>query len=136
MEKGVLTRNRLFITLALIYALLGGGVAVLWLLAPGTIPGDAVRLHAHLMLLGFVTMMIYGIGLHALPRFSGRNLFSERTADAQFLLANAGLPAMAAGWLAGSREILLAGGLLTWAAMLLFTLNILLTVRRRGPGEV
>ena len=40
--------------------------------------------HVHLNLLGFVTMMIYGVAYHVIPRFSGTPLFSRRLAGAQY----------------------------------------------------
>ena len=95
----MLPRNRWFIAAALAYALLGGLLGLTWLAFPAALPAFALRAHAHLMLLGFVGMMIFGIGLHVLPRFTGRPLYSERLADAHFGLANLGLLAMVAGWL-------------------------------------
>ena len=131
----MLPRNRWFIAAALLYALLGGSVALAWLVFPGALTPYALRAHAHLMLVGFVGMMVFGIGLHVLPRFTGRNLFSERMADAQFALVNAGLLAMVAGWLAGARLATEAGGALLWVGFLLFAINVIATVRpwaRRG----
>ncbi len=131
----MLARNRWFIAAALAYALAGGLVALAWLADPGLVPGNALRLHAHLMLVGFIGMMTFGVALHMLPRFTGRALFSERVADLQFALANLGLLTMAAGWLSASASIVAAGGALLWTAFALFALNIVLTVRpwgRRG----
>lgn len=129
----MLKRNRWFITLALVYALLAGLIGLLRLAAPGWLTGDVPRLHGHLMLLGFIAMMIYGIGLHVLPRFAGRPLYSERLADIQFVLANLGLWGMLYGWLAGARVALTFGAGLSWLGMALFTVNIALTVRLFGP---
>lgn len=129
----MLKRNRWFITLALVYALLAGLVGIGRIEAPLLLPGDVARLHGHLMLLGFVAMMIYGVGLHVLPRFAGRVLFSERMADAQFVFANLGLWAMAYGWLAGDDLALGLGAGASWLAMALFAVNIGLTVRLFGP---
>lgn len=129
----MLKRNRWFITLALVYALLAGLIGVLRLAAPGWLAGDVPRIHGHLMLLGFIAMMIYGIGLHVLPRFAGRPLFSERLADGQFVLANLGLWVMLYGWWAGAQVALTTGAGLSWLAMALFTVNIALTVRLFGP---
>jgi hypothetical protein len=129
----MLKRNRWFITLALVYALLAGLVGISRIETPWLLPGDAARLHGHLMLLGFVTMMIYGVGLHILPRFAGRVLFSERMADAQFVFANLGLWTMAFGWLADNDLALTFGAGASWIAMTLFAVNIALTVRLFGP---
>jgi nitric oxide reductase large subunit len=131
----MLPRNRWFIALALVYALAGGLVGLAWLADPGLLPGLALRAHAHLMLVGFVGMMVFGVGLHVLPRFTGRDLFSERTADAQFWAANVGLVAMVSGWFASAPWLATAGAALLWLAFALFALNVLLTVRpwsRRG----
>lgn len=128
-------RNRLFITLALIYGLLGGLLALAWLADPALLPGDVARAHAHLMLLGLLLMSIYGIGLHVLPRFAGYALRSERLAWAQFWLANIGLPLMVAGWLVTLPWFVFAGGAASAAAMLAFGVNVVFTVRLRTPGE-
>jgi cytochrome c oxidase cbb3-type subunit 1 len=50
--------------------------------------------HSHLMLLGWVSMMIYGVGYHILPRFAGRLIKHPGIAEAQFWFANAGLLGM------------------------------------------
>lgn len=50
--------------------------------------------HSHLNLLGWVSMMIYGVGYHVLPRFSGRPLKYPKMGEAQFWTANAGLLGM------------------------------------------
>lgn len=126
-------RNRLFVTFSLVYALLGGLIALGWLAVPQWLPGNIPRLHGHIMLLGFIAMMIYGIALHVLPRFSGRPLFSERMANWQLYLANLGLWIMAAGWLTYTDPLIALGGLLSWTAIGIFTLNVLLTVRHYGP---
>jgi cbb3-type cytochrome oxidase subunit 1 len=125
----VLPRNRWFVAAALAYALLGGLLGLTWLAFPAAMPAYALRAHAHLMLLGFIGMMIFGIGLHVLPRFTGRPLFSERLADVQFALVNLGLLAMVTGWLAGARVAVTVGGALSWTGFLLFSLNVVATVR-------
>ena len=131
----MLPRNRWFVAASLAYALLGGLVGLAWLAYPGVLPTAALRAHAHLMLAGFVGMMVFGIGLHVLPRFTGRVLFSERVADAQFVLVNLGLISMVSGWLAGIHIATAAGGALLWTGFVLFAVNVVGTVRpwaRRG----
>jgi hypothetical protein len=62
-------------------------------------------------------------------------LFSERVADAQFVLVNVGLISMVYGWLAGIRIATAAGGALLWTGFVLFAVNVVGTVRpwaRRG----
>ena len=50
--------------------------------------------HSHLNLLGWVSMMIYGVGYHVLPRFSGRPLKYPKMGELQFWTANTGLIGM------------------------------------------
>ncbi|GBE01309.1 cytochrome C and Quinol oxidase polypeptide I [bacterium BMS3Bbin06] len=50
--------------------------------------------HTHLMLIGWVSMMIYGVGYHILPRFSGRLIKSKALVGLQFWFANIGLIGM------------------------------------------
>ena len=127
-------RNRAFVAAALVYALLGGALALWWLSGTAPLGLNLPRMHGHLMTLGFVAMMIYGVGLHVLPRFSGRPLSSERLANLQFYLANAGLLLMLPGWAGGGSLWLHLGGGLAWLAMGLFAYNIVTTVRHYGPG--
>ncbi len=127
-------RNRLFVTLSLVYALIGGLVGIAWLYDPSLVPGDVASLHGHLMLLGFVGMMIYGVGLHVLPRFSGNPLFSERLANWQLYVSNVGLWLMSAGWVMTFNHLVLIGGAVSWAGIGMFALNIMLTVKIHGPA--
>jgi cbb3-type cytochrome oxidase subunit 1 len=128
-------RNRLFVAIALAYGLAGGLLALVHLAAPGFLPGNVPKAHAHMMLLGFVLMMIYGVGLHVIPRFGGYPLRSERIATWQFWLANAGLPLMIAGWFASVNGLVALGGIATVAAMALFAANMVATVRLKSPLE-
>ena len=50
-----------------------------------------MQIHAHFNLLGWMTMMIYGVGYHILPRFSGRPLWSDKLSYWHIWLANIGL---------------------------------------------
>jgi len=126
-------RNRLYVTIGLVYGLLGGLLMLLRLMDPQLVPGNVLRIHGHMMLLGFVLMIIYGVGLHVIPRFGGYPLRSERVATVQFWLANAGLPLMVAGWVIYDNRLVALGGALTVTAMALFGINMLMTVRWRSP---
>ncbi|MBI3918777.1 MAG: cbb3-type cytochrome c oxidase subunit I [Betaproteobacteria bacterium] len=126
-------RNRLYVTIGLLYGIAGGLLMLVRLADPSLLPGQAGRVHAHMMLLGFVLMTIYGVGLHVIPRFGGYPLRSEWLATVQFWLANAGLPLMIAGWLVYADRLVMLGGALTVAAMALFGFNMILTVRLRSP---
>lgn len=126
-------RNRLYVTIGLLYGLAGGLLMLIRLADPSLLPGQIARAHTHMMLLGFVLMTIYGVGLHVIPRFGGYPLRSERLATLQFWLANVGLPLMIAGWLFLVDRLVTLGGAFTIAAMALFGMNMILTVRLRSP---
>jgi cbb3-type cytochrome oxidase subunit 1 len=95
--------------------------------------------HVHVMLLGFVSMMIFGVAYHVIPRFSGRALYSERAAVWHWWIANAGLTLMVIGFacrdsgkLIGS-WILSAGGLLSGIGAAIFAVQIWRTID--GPAS-
>ena len=82
--------------------------------------------HVHMMLLGFVTMMIFGIAYHVVPRFAGHPLHSRRAAGVHWWLSNAGLACMAVGFglrargAAPASAILALGGTLSTVGAYLF----------------
>jgi len=125
-----------YLRMSILYFIAGAGVGVSMLLWPDA-SGYYVSAHAHLNLLGFMSMMIYGVGYHILPKFSGRNIYSPLIMKLQFWIANAGLIGMAITWpmVTRSAEPSLAGTLLILSAILsllsiiLFAINILKTIR-------
>src|SRR5688572_10822707 len=54
--------------------------------------------HLHMLLLGFVGMMIFGVAYHVIPRFAGHPLPSNRAAGAHWWFANLGLLTMVVGF--------------------------------------
>jgi len=50
--------------------------------------------HSHLNMLGWVSMMIYGVGYHILPKFAGKLLKYPKLGELQFWLANVSLVIM------------------------------------------
>jgi cbb3-type cytochrome oxidase subunit 1 len=93
--------------------------------------------HVHANLLGFVTMMIFGVAYHVLPRFNGRGLHSTRMAQAHLYVANAGLALMVAGFIlrvsvAGPGRVMLAfGGAVSATSAFMFIYNIWKTTEPR-----
>ena len=88
--------TRVALTASLAYFLIGN---VLGLLLGTHAVSFAWRpAHAHLNMLGFVAMMIYGVAYHALPRFAGVPLRRARLALVQVALANVALIGMALSW--------------------------------------
>lgn len=86
--------------------------------------------HMHMNLLGFVTMMIMGVGYHLLPRLGGSPLKWRSLAVFHWWIANAGLALMVAGFLLRpsfevfGRGVLGIGAVLSAAGALMFVVNI------------
>lgn len=55
--------------------------------------------HAHMNVVGFITMMVFGVGYQLLPRLFGYKLYSRTLAVAHWWLANVGLALMVAGFM-------------------------------------
>ncbi len=91
--------------------------------------------HSHLNMLGWVSMMIYGVGYHILPRFMGRALYSNKIGEAQFYLANISLMAMLLFYALNVynpsdlyRTIAVVSGAVQALAIFLFLYNMLMTL--------
>jgi cbb3-type cytochrome oxidase subunit 1 len=76
-----------FVKSSLIFLGIGTIIGILMLLWPGY-RFTLTRVHVHVLLLGFMAMMIYGVGYHILPRFMGRPVYSHRLGNVQVWLAN------------------------------------------------
>ena len=93
--------------------------------------------HLHMVLLGFVAMMISGVAYHVIPRFAGFPLHSRRAAGAHWWMANSGLTLMVIGFIVRARgdglgtQILVTGGVL--AALGAYTFAYVLWRTMNGP---
>jgi hypothetical protein len=83
-----------FVVASLVYfflaAILGIGMGVT------DVPAWVKFAHVHFNLLGFMAMMIYGVGYFILPRFNGRTLRWPSWVPIHFFFANTGLIGMVA----------------------------------------
>lgn len=90
--------------------------------------------HVHMNLLGFVTMMIYGVAYHVVPRFFGHPLHSRKLGGVQWWVSNLGLALMVVGFImvphSGARgtPLLVTGGTLSALGAFAFIFNILRTI--------
>jgi cytochrome c oxidase cbb3-type subunit 1 len=91
--------------------------------------------HSHLNMLGWVSMMIYGVGYHILPKFMGRQMYSRKLGEMQFWIANVGLIAMLVFYtlnVASPSNVLVAAtvaaGVLELLSIFLFFYNMLKTL--------
>jgi len=125
-----------FIRMSLVYFLLATVLGI------GMVHSDAWvayyrDVHVHFNLLGWMSMMIYGVGYHILPKFSGRFIYSPRIMNVQFWFSNLGLIGMGLGWaLMGrgiaqeaARGLLLAGSLASAVGAALFVFNMAMTIK-------
>jgi cbb3-type cytochrome oxidase subunit 1 len=94
--------------------------------------------HSHLNMLGWVSMMIYGVGYHILPRFMGRALYSNKIGEAQFYLSNISLMAMLVFYALNVyypsdlyRTITVVSGAIQAVTIFLFLYNMLMTLLTR-----
>jgi len=129
-----------FVITALIYFALAsvGGI----FMGAGIDPSWLRFMHIHFNLLGFMSMMIYGIGYFILPRFNGKDLRFPRLVSLHFYMANLGLLGMVGAF--SSRPSFLFNGfaILEGASVGLFVTNLIATllydpasVKEKEEGE-
>jgi cbb3-type cytochrome oxidase subunit 1 len=118
-------------------------VGVLIGLSMAVWPGPALAYrpaHMHANLLGFVSMMIFGVAYHVIPRFSGNPLHSNRVAAVHIVVANAGLALLVAGWMARvhwpspGHAAVQVGAAVSAVGAGLFIYNLWRTLDGRGPA--
>jgi cytochrome c oxidase cbb3-type subunit 1 len=86
--------------------------------------------HAHMNVVGWITMMVFGVGYQLLPRLFGGALHNRTLAVAHFWVANAGLATMIVGFIlaphigARSAPVTASGGLLFSIGALMFVYNM------------
>ncbi len=88
---------RFFVQASLVYLAIGVVLGVVMGIHEDSIALFG-RAHTHLNLVGFVSFMIFGVGYHILPRFTGRPLYSPTLANVHVWLANVGLLGMSLFW--------------------------------------
>lgn len=125
-----------YLRMSVIYFALGALFGITMFLWPSE-AGYYIPVHAHLNLLGFMSMMIYGVGYHILPRFSGNPIYSPLLMRIQFWFANAGLLGMTISWPFVIRDTipflfnpaLVISAFCSLIAVVLFAVNILKTIK-------
>ncbi|QWR77188.1 cbb3-type cytochrome c oxidase subunit I [Candidatus Magnetomonas plexicatena] len=132
---------RNFIVMSIVYLCASSFMGVFMLIGPKF--HSFKFAHSHFMVLGWVSMMIYGVGYHILPRFSGRPLKSVKIGEVQFWLANIGLIGMAVfyspcqyvsswQWFLGLAPVF---GFIEFISIALFFYNMLATLLAKVPGQ-
>jgi len=123
---------RWFVRSALVWLVLGVFLGLGLAIAPARFA--VLRpVHLHMNLLGFVTLMIFGVGYQVLPRFSGGRVLDERLIPINLLLSNLGLAILVVAWVlralvpavAPAMGVVLGvGGLLASAGAIIFAVNL------------
>ena len=109
---------KVFIRASLIWFVLGITLGLAMAIHPAWVVYRPA--HAHMNLVGFVVMMIFGVGYQMLPRFFGHPIHSRALAVAHVWLANLGLAGLVAGFFLapkigeGSIPVTATGGVM-WA---------------------
>jgi len=124
---------RRFIIMSIVYL---GAAAIIGIAMLGSEKAMALKfVHSHLNMLGWVSMMIYGVGYHILPKFMGRHMHSKKLGEVQFWMANIGLVAMLAAYtvnLYNPSAVLVTAmvlaGVLEFVSIFLFFYNMLKTL--------
>ncbi len=122
-----------FVVASLFYFFLAAVLGI-WIGSADT-PSWARFGHVHFNLLGFMAMMIYGVGYFILPRFNGRTLHWPSWIPIHFYLANIGLIGMVATSpsLPSTGFVLFAG--LSVASVAMFAVNLGATMLIAPPLE-
>jgi cytochrome c oxidase cbb3-type subunit 1 len=102
-----------FVKASMIYLGIGAITGIGMVLWPD-IRFTVTRVHTHINLLGFMAMMIYGVGYHILPRFMGRPVYSHRLGNIQVWLANITLLGLSISWILEASQ----GGIWHYLAIL------------------
>jgi hypothetical protein len=95
--------------------------------------------HLHMLTLGFVAMMIFGVAYHVIPRFAGNPLHSRRVPVWHWWTSNVGLVAMSAGFVlrshigARAMPLLAAGAIISAVGAYAFAYVLWRTIGRGLP---
>ena len=122
---------------SIIYFLIGCIFGAVMFLFPGNIY-SLMPAHAHINLVGFVSMMIFGVSYHMFPRFAERPLYSVSIAKMQFNLLNVGLIGMVSLFALADRNgmtyrmLLPVFGTTLTASFVLYVYNAWKTIDRKG----
>jgi len=115
-----------FVVASLAYFAMASGLG-LWV-GSGGAQAWARFAHVHLNLLGFMAMMIYGVGYFVLPRFNARELRWPSWVPLHFWVANAGLVGMIAAYPESPSPAFAVFAGLSVISVFLFAVNLGATV--------
>lgn len=126
-SRWAIASSALYLAIAGAALVFGGGIA-------GDAPWRPSAIHAFGV--GFAAFIIFGLGEHLVPRFTGAPIRGGWVAWTQLALAHAGTLSLVAGFATDRRGLAIAGGLAAWAAFAIFAARlgpVLLSPRAEGP---
>ncbi|OGA53753.1 MAG: hypothetical protein A3F74_05055 [Betaproteobacteria bacterium RIFCSPLOWO2_12_FULL_62_58] len=114
--------NRWFVSVAMVYFIASGA----WLAWHGAlVTDDELRaVGVHLFTAGFVQSLIYGLGAHMLPRFTGNPIRMGTWPWIQFCAIHGGLVVFAAGIVLPDTRVAVTGGVLMWLSFLIYAWRV------------
>jgi len=114
--------NRWFVSTAMLYLMISG----IWQLWQGGITaGGSLRgVGLHLFGAGFVQSLIYGLGAHMLPRFTGNPISTGLSSWTQLAVHHAGVLILVAGIFLGMTYVTIVGGALIWLSLCMFSWRV------------
>lgn len=119
---GMERSSRVAVLTAVAYLFLAG--AALPLYGGFFAPGSARPAPLHVLTLGFLVFMIFGLGEHMLPRFTGNPIRLGRSAWLQQGLVHLGLWLFVTGFYTRVHLLIIIGGVLAWSGLLIFFLRL------------
>jgi cbb3-type cytochrome oxidase subunit 1 len=133
----------LFIKTSLLSFIIASGLGMEMAIKPSH-ASYFLNAHVHLNLLGFMAMMIFGVGYHVLPRFSGLAIHSRNLLVAHYYLGASTLAGMALCWIGmemtpyvdAMRTGLIISGAGHLLSILLFAYNIFRSIKPVVPPKV
>jgi len=118
-----------FIRMSVIYFAIAAVIGVYFMF--GRTYNQLYYAHVHLMLLGWMSMMIYGVGYHILPRFNGNPVAFPKLAVFHFWVANVALVGLVSTWGIGFSKLPEQGfAVLNAIGIFMFVTNILVSIRK------
>ncbi len=111
-----------FVVASLVYFFLAAVLGI-WVGTADTAPWVRFA-HVHFNLLGFMAMMIYGVGYFILPRFNGRTLRFPSWVPVHFYLSNLGLIGMVAAYPSRPSAAFVSFAVLSVAGVGVFVANL------------
>lgn len=128
-----------FIGMSIVYLGIAAVIGIAMFLTPTIYTLKFV--HSHLMMLGWVSMMIFGVGYHVLPRFAGKVIKSVKLGEVQFWIANVGLIGMMVFYVLMQFEpenslykaLTVLFGMFEVASAVIFFYNMLATLFSKDP---